>query len=216
VESPFTIDVWSDVVCPFCYLGKRQLALALDRFEHAEHAVIRFRAFELDPNSANSYEHSLAELVARKYSMPVERAADLHHRLVSEAAALGMTWDLENARPSNTFDAHRLIALAATQGRGTVTVERLFRAYFCEGRLVSDHDTLDELGRECGVSGVADMLAGDLGAEDVRADENAALELGISGVPAMLIDGRFMVSGAQPVDELAAILSRAWARRQVA
>jgi predicted DsbA family dithiol-disulfide isomerase len=214
VDSPFTIDVWSDVVCPFCYLGKRQLALALERFEHADAVRVRFRAFELDPRARDTYDQTLDELVARKYGLAPERASALHARLEGEAAALGMRWDLSRARPSNTFDAHRLIALGADQGRGAATVERLFAAYFCEGERVSDHATLARIGAELDLEGVDELLGGDGYADEVRADEADALELGITGVPAMVLDRRFMVSGAQPVGDLVAILARAWARRE--
>jgi len=105
MSVPFTIDIWSDVVCPFCYLGQRQLAGALEQFEHRDDVVIAHHAFELDPRAKFSYDRPLAELVARKYDMPVERAESLHHQLETEAAALGMTWSLSSAQPTNTFDA---------------------------------------------------------------------------------------------------------------
>ncbi len=215
-NDPFTIDVWSDVVCPFCYLGERQLHQALARFAHADAVVIQFHAFELDPNARLRYDRPLADLVAHKYDMPVERAHNLHERLESEAAALGMTWSLATAQPTNTFDAHRLIALAAEQGVGAAMVDRLFAAYFTQGELVSDHATLERLGDEVGVRGVSEMLASSAFSNDVRVDEADAMELGISGVPAMLLDGRFLVSGARPVEELVDVLTRAWDRRAVA
>ena len=124
-----------------------------------------------------------------------------------------MTWSLAAAQPTNTFDAHRLIALATDQGRGAAAVERLFSAYFVEGLLVSDHDTLCTLASEIGVSGAAELLASDERSDEVRDDEEAAMELGISGVPSMVLDGKFMVSGAQGVDTFLELLRRAWARR---
>ncbi len=213
MSTPFTIDIWSDVVCPFCYLGERQLAQALTEFEHADEVVIAHHAFELDPHARLSYDRPLAELVARKYDMPVERAEGLHHRLESEAAALGMTWSMASAQPTNTFDAHRLIALATTQGRGAAMVERLFAAYFVEGRLVSDHDTLVELASDVGVTGAREMLDSADFTDDVRADEEDAMELGISGVPSMVLDRKFMISGARGAEEILSGLRRAWSRR---
>ena len=209
MSVPFTIDIWSDVVCPFCYLGERQLARALEQFEHRDDVIIAHHAFELDPRAKLSCDRPLAELVARKYDIPVERAESLHHQLETEAAALGMTWSLSTAQPTNTFDAHRLIAL----DRGGSAVERLFSAYFVEGLLVSDHDTLCTLASDVGVSGAAELLASDERSDEVRDDEEAAMELGISGVPSMVLDGKFMVSGAQGVETFLELLRRAWARR---
>ncbi len=207
------IDVWSDVVCPFCYLGTRQLASALSNFEHRDAIKIRHRAFELDPLAPLDSNAPLAELLAKKYSMPVERARALNERLEGEAAALGMTWSMLTARPANTFDAHRLIALAQNQQKGAQMSERLFRAYFSEGELVSDHAVLETLANEVGVESAHALWSGDLYADEVRRDEEAARELGISGVPSLLIDEKFMVVGAQGAQHILETLNRAWARR---
>jgi predicted DsbA family dithiol-disulfide isomerase len=145
VTDDFVIDVWSDVVCPFCYLGTRQLAVALEAFEHRASVVLRHRAFELDPYAKPAYDRPLEELVAAKYSTPVTNVRVMHERLENEARQLGMDWSLATARPTNTFDAHRVLALADSQGLGDEASERLFRAYFCEGELVSDHQFLSAL-----------------------------------------------------------------------
>lgn len=208
------VDLWSDVVCPFCYLGSRQLALALERFEHGERVEVVLHAFELDPRAAPASGCSLDELIATKYGLSLEQARGTHERMTAEAAALQMTWHLEAARPANTFDAHRVIALAKEQGRASAMSERLFRAYFSEGELISDPLRLEALAGEVGVAGVAALLAGDRLAEAVRADEAAAQDLGVSGVPAFLIDGTFLVLGAQGADHFLAVLRRAWARRE--
>jgi len=213
VTDTFLIDIWSDVVCPFCYLGSRQLALALDAFEHRDHVVVHHRAFELDPHTPTDLTTPLTQLVADKYAMPVERAEALHQRLEREALELGMTWSMATAKPTNTFDAHRLTALATTQGLGDEMSQRLFAAYFCEGRRVSDHDCLDELARDVGVSDSSSLWVTDDFSLDVRADEAAAQEFGVTGVPAILIDNSFMVLGAQGVDSMTDALRRAWERR---
>lgn len=214
MSAPFTIDIWSDLVCPFCAIGHRQLLEALASFEHADQVVIQFRAFELDPTSPPDYGRPLAELVARKYGMPTAQSEAFHHRLEAEAASLGLAWDMGRARCGNTRDAHRLVALAARQGLARATVERLFAAYFGEGRLLADHPTLVELADEVGVEGAADLLATDALTDEVLADEADAVDLGISGVPAFLLDRRFMVNGAQGVAEMLDVLQRAWARRE--
>jgi len=213
VTEAFFVDVWSDVVCPFCYLGSRMFAEALEGFEHREVVVIRHRAFELDPNAATSYDISLNELVAKKYAIPVERARSMNERLEAQALTFQMTWSMGDAKPTNTFDAHRLIALAQSQGVGDQMVARLFRAYFSDGRRLGDHDTLSALAAEVGVIGVDELWHGDAHALDVRRDERAAQELGISGVPSIVLDGKFMVVGAQGAEAMLDVLRRAWARR---
>jgi predicted DsbA family dithiol-disulfide isomerase len=213
VAERFSIDIWSDVVCPFCYLGSRQLSLAIETFEHRDDVVVNHHAFELDPHTPRDLATSLAQLVADKYAMPVERAESLHQRLESQAHELGMTWSMTTARPTNTFDAHRLIALATTQGLGDEMSERLFAAYFSEGLLISDHECLSELAGDVGVTDASSLWATDAFSMDVRADESAAQELGVTGVPAILIDNKFMVLGAQGVDKIADVLRRAWERR---
>jgi predicted DsbA family dithiol-disulfide isomerase len=213
VATPFSIDLWSDVVCPFCYLGSRQLTRALELFEHRDNVVVRHHAFELDPKSPASFERPLDELVAEKYAMPLERARELHRRLESQAEELGMTWSLAQAKPTNTFDAHRLMALAINQGLGDEMSERLFRAYFCEGLYVSDHEQLNTLAREVGVTDASLLWDTEAFARDVRGDEASAQELGITGVPALLVDNKFMILGAQGVNHVLDVLRRAWARR---
>jgi predicted DsbA family dithiol-disulfide isomerase len=208
------IDVWSDVVCPFCYLGSRQLAVALARFEHADDVVVHHHAFELDPRAKTHYDTSLADMVAQKYAMPLERAHELHAQLSDQAAALGVTMDFERAQPTNTFDAHRLIALSATQGTNDAMSERLFRAYFEEGLLISDHAQLTALAEEVGVTDSALLWETDAFASDVRGDERSAEQLGITGVPAFLVDNKFMVLGAQGDEKILDVLNRAWAKQR--
>jgi predicted DsbA family dithiol-disulfide isomerase len=208
------VDLWSDVVCPFCYLGSRQLDQAIGRFEHGEDVVVHHHAFELDPRARVDYDTSLAELVAAKYGMPVERAHQLHGTLSHQAAELGVTMNFDVAKPTNTFDAHRLIALSATQGLSEEMTQRLFRAYFSEGLLISDHDQLNALAEEVGVADAALLWATEAFASDVRADERSAEQLGISGVPAFLVDNTFMVLGAQGVEKIVDVLGRAWARQR--
>ncbi|MGA2969234.1 MAG: DsbA family oxidoreductase [Acidimicrobiales bacterium] len=213
MTKTFFVDVWSDVVCPFCYLGARQLTNALDGFEHRDDVTLRHRAFELDPHAPRDSGQTLDERLAMKYAMPIERARSLNEKLESDAAAMGMTWSMKLARPTNTFDAHRLIALASTQGLGGAMSERLFRAYFSEGQLLGDTDTLNALATDVGVGDADKLWQSDDLADDVRADEDQANELGITGVPTMLFDDKFMVVGAQGSERILDVLTRAWTRR---
>jgi predicted DsbA family dithiol-disulfide isomerase len=213
VSDSFKIEIWSDVVCPFCALGEAQLRLALARFDHADECVVSFHAFELDPNARTSYDQPIVELVARKYGSEVEAVRAHQRRMQSDAASIGVTFDFEKVRHSGTFDAHRVIALANKQGLGPEMHDRLLRAYFAEGELVSDHATLARLARDVEVTGTEELLASDRLSDVVRRDEERASDLGISGVPAMLFDGKFMVLGAQGPDAMLETLQRAWARR---
>lgn len=210
VPPVIIVDMWSDVVCPFCYLGLRQLRQALARFEHADQVTVRHHAFELDPHAPLADGTPLNEMLAAKYSIPVAQAAAMNQRVHDLALELGMRWSLELARPTNTFDAHRVIALTAHQGRQDAMLERLFCAYFSEGLLVSDHDTLVRLAVAIGVTGVAEMLASDLGAEEVRRDELLATRIALAGVPALILNGRIRVSGAQGSDAMYDALVAAW------
>jgi predicted DsbA family dithiol-disulfide isomerase len=213
MSETFVIDVWSDVVCPFCYLGTRQLSSALENFEFRDHVTLRHRAFELDANAPSDYGLSLNELLAKKYGMSVERARGLNDRMEREAKNLGMEWSLNDARPTNTFDAHRLLALGSTQGRDEILSELLFHAYFSEGRLLSDRDTLRDIAQSAGLSDIDSAWSNDAFAQVVRSDENTALELGITGVPSLLVDEKFMIVGAQGSEHILDVLNRAWARR---
>jgi protein disulfide-isomerase len=213
MTETFSVEVWSDVVCPFCYLGSAQLSQALALFEHKDDVTVLHHAFELDPNTPLGLTESLEELVAHKYSMPVEKARELHHRLEAQAADFDMTWSFATAKPTNTFDAHRLIALAATQGRSDEMSRRLFKAYFSEGLVISNHDQLNVLADEAGVDGASRLWESEDFVEEVRNDEAAAMELGITGVPAILVDKRFLVLGAQGSEQILDVLCRAWERR---
>lgn len=214
MNETLTIDVWSDVVCPFCYLGKRQLETALAQYSGDAVFEVRLHAFELDPSAPADYGRPLSELLAKKYGVDVNEAERWHRRSEADAAALGMTWRMDLARTGNTFDAHRLNALATTQGLGLHMNERLMRGYFGEGMLPSDRDALRGCANDVGVKVPNGFFESDDFAELVRADEAAATELGISGVPTLIIDHRFVISGAQGADTILATLNRAIARRQ--
>jgi predicted DsbA family dithiol-disulfide isomerase len=207
-----TVDVWSDVVCPFCYLGTRQLAQAIELFEHPVEVIPR--AFELDPHAPASSDESLDELLSKKYQMPVEQAQAAHRRLTAQGQQLGIDFSFATVRRANSFDAHRLIALAATQGHANTMATRLFHSYFSDGLLISDRETLNTLADQVGVSDAPELWTSNAFVEEVRRDEVDAHNLGINGVPAFLIDQRVMVSGAQGVDALADALRQSWATRE--
>ncbi len=207
------VEIWSDVVCPWCYVGKRQFEEALGRFGHADDVTVSWRSFELDPSSPPEVGMSMDRILERKYGMSAEQARAANEKMTAMAAGVGLEYHLDRVRAGNTFDAHRLIHLADAHGLGGAMKERLLAAYFTEGLSLGDHATLTELATEVGLDPVetSEMLAGASFAAEVRADEARATALGATGVPFFVIDETYGVAGAQGADALLAALERAWA-----
>ena len=209
---PLTVEIWSDVVCPWCYIGKRRFEAALEAFEHADEVTVMWRSFELDQEAPRQPEGTAAERLAAKYGMSVERAETLNAEMTERAAGEGLEFHFETARGGNTFDAHRLIHLAATYGHQAAAQERLMRAYFTDGEAIADPETLIRLMTELGVeeAEARDVLATERFTDDVREDELLASQLGIQGVPFFVFERKLGVSGAQPPEVLVQALQRAW------
>src|SRR5438552_2791809 len=207
------VEIWSDVVCPWCYIGKRRFEAALGRFAHRDDLSVVWRSFELDPSAPTRRTGDSAERLAAKYGMSRAQAVASQDRLTQMAAQEGLAFHFDQAQSGNTFDAHRLLHLAAERGLQDEVKERLLRAYFSEGEPIGERATLVRLVAEVGLAAdeVEAVLASDSYAEEVRAEEHEATELGINGVPFFVIDRRYGVSGAQPADVLLQVLERAWA-----
>ena len=209
------VDVWSDIACPWCYVGKRRLERALREFPHDVNVV--WHSFELDPSAPKERDPSVshAERIAKKYGMSVEQARKNSERLTDTARGEGLAFDFEHIRSGNTFDAHRLVHLARSRGLQGAVKERLLKAYLEQAALMSDHPTLIRLAVEVGLdeSEVTEMLASDQYASEVRDDEARAQSLGIHGVPFFVLDGRLAVSGAQSPQILLSALHQAWTER---
>lgn len=218
--SQLRVDVWSDVACPWCYVGKRRLESALREFGHADEIEVVWHAFELDPGAPKERDPSVshAERLAKKYGMSVAQAQKNSERLREIGRGEGLAFDFDRIRSGSTFDAHRLIHLGRERGRQDEVKERFLKAYFEEGALMSDSATLSRLAVEAGLNEreVADVLASDQFAQEVRVDETQARQLGITGVPCFVFDERYAVSGAQPVPLLLSALERAFAEREEA
>jgi predicted DsbA family dithiol-disulfide isomerase len=212
------VEIWSDIACPWCYVGKRRFEAALAQFEHRDEVNVTWRSFELDPAAPPERTGDRAERMAKKYGMTVEQAREAEQRLTDVAAGEDLPFRFDFARSGNTFDGHRLVHLAETHGLQDEMKERLLRAYFTEGELMSDHDTLVRLAAEVGLDEreVRELLAGDRYADEVRADERTAVELGISAVPTFVIDRKLGASGAQPPEALLDLLRQGWAKRSPA
>ena len=212
------VEIWSDIACPWCYIGKRRFEAALEQFEHRDDVNVTWRSFELDPGAPHERTGDRAERLAEKYGMTVEQAREAEQQLTGVAEGEGLPFRFDIARSGTTFDGHRLVHLAGTHGLQDEMKERLLRAYFIEGELMSDHDSLVRLGAEVGLDEqeVRELLAGDRYADEVRADERTAGELGISAVPTFVVDRKLGTSGAQPPDALLELLRQGWAKRSPA
>jgi predicted DsbA family dithiol-disulfide isomerase len=211
------IEVWSDFACPWCAVGIYRLDRARAEFEHGEEITVRHRSFELDPRAPAKRTQTMEEILAAKYGRSPEQVAAGHERMTAMGAEVGMEFHFDRIQLGNTFDAHRVAQAARGTPVEEAVVKGLFGAYFTRGSLLSDHQTLQQTATAAGLAPdlVRSVLAGDAHSGDVRADEAAARELGITGVPHFVINGAWAVPGAQDVDTLVTVLRRAWERTEV-
>jgi predicted DsbA family dithiol-disulfide isomerase len=209
------VEIWSDVACPFCYVGKRRFAKALDAFPERDSVRVVWKSFQLNPALRTDPSVSITEYLVREKGIAPQQAAAMNERVGEMGAEDGITFAFDRTIPANTFDAHRLLQFAARQGASEAAAERLFRAYFSEGRNVDDRETLLELGGEIGLdrAELLAALADDELAYAVRSDIAEAQELGVSGVPFFVIDRKYGVSGAQPSEVMLEALGRAFRER---
>lgn len=223
-EATMQVEIWSDVACPWCYIGKRRFAAALAEFPQRDKVQVTWRSFELQPEAEPSSAHpgmTERELLSRMKGMPVEQVDRMFAQVTEVAAGVGLTYDFSTVVPANTFDAHRLVHIAASllgdapQARATLSdlMERLMSAHFEHGRVVDDVEVLADIAAEAGLDrdAVLAALATDEGAGAVRADEAEASALGVTGVPFFVVDRRLAVSGAQPVEVFRQLLTQGWA-----
>ncbi len=211
------VQVWSDIACPWCYVGKRRLEAALASFAERDAVQVVWRAFELDPSAprVRPATQSYAARLAAKYGTPVAEAEGMIARMTDVARADGLDFHFERVQSGSTFDAHRVLHLALDRGVQDAVKERFLRAYMTEGEPIGEPDALVRLAAEAGLDAeeVRGVLASDAYAREVRADEEEAREVGIRGVPFFVIGGRYAVSGAQPAEVLAGALAKAWSER---
>ena len=214
------IEIWSDIACPWCYIGKRRLETALERFGHAEDVEVVYRSFLLDPSTpVQPTGETTAEHLGRKYGGGAAAGQQMIDRMEAAAAEEGLLFRLGAAQRTSTVDAHRLLHLALAQGGPelqSVVKEELLAAYFLRAENVADHDQLRRLAEKAGLETerVEEMLAGSEYVDDVEADIRAAADLGANGVPFFVIDRKYGVSGAQPADFFVQVLERAWSESQ--
>ena len=207
------VEIWSDVACPWCYIGKRRFDAALARFEHAGAVEVRWRSFELDPSAPAEREQPYAERLASKYRVSAAEAEAMIDTMLEAGARNGVVLRFDRARAGNTFDAHRLLHWAADHGSQHDLKERMLRATFTKGEVIADVDVLVGLAHAAGLDAgeARAVLGSDRYAAEVRADERRAAELGISSVPFFVLAGTYGVAGAQPPELLLQVLQEVWA-----
>lgn len=207
------VEIWSDIVCPWCYLGKRRFERALSSFAHRDQVEVVYRSYELNPGAVPGVTTPTNELLAARYGMTAKQIEDAHRQMEQRAAQEGLTFQMDGLESGNTRDAHRLVQLAGKRGRQAELVERLHRAYFAEHASVFEHASLTELAVQAGLDRdeVTAVLAGDAYGDTVDADEAMARTLGATGVPFFVIDRRYGIAGAQPAELIVDVLDRAWA-----
>lgn len=213
MAAKMKVEVWSDIMCPFCYIGKRNYEQALGRFADSNNVEIEWRSFQLDPTiPAQGNQGNVYQYLADKKGFSYEQSVKMHENLVQTARNAGLEYNFDKAVVANSFDAHRMIQLAKTKGLGDEAEERLFRAYFTEGKDFGDHATLIALGREIGLdeAEIKTAISSDDYAAKVKADILEAQRLGVNGVPFFVFNRRYAISGAQPPEAFLQTLDKSF------
>jgi len=221
MTDKITIDVWSDIACPWCYIGKRNLETGLAQTADdadAPQVEVTFHSFELSPDTPVDFEGDEIDFLAGHKGMPRDRVSEMLEQVTGVAAGSGLEYRFDLLQHTNTVKAHELLHFAKAQGRQNEMAERLMSAYFTEGKHVGRVDDLVELAVEVGLEAeeVRDALESNRHLADVRADQAQAQAYGIQGVPFFVIDGKYGVSGAQPADAFAQITRQVWSEKQEA
>jgi predicted DsbA family dithiol-disulfide isomerase len=206
------VDVWSDLVCPWCYLGKRRFEQALAEFGHRDDVEVVHHSFQLDPSFPVGEVRDQREVLTAKYGMTEEQATKSGLEMEERAAADGLEYHMTGIKMGNTVNAHRLVHLGAKHDLADAVVERFYRAHFTEQRSIFDQDSLVELAADAGLDAEEARTVLESGAytDEVEADGAQARALGANGVPFFVIDERYGISGAQPKELFAQALDRAW------
>lgn len=209
------VEIWSDVVCPFCFIGKKNFEAALEKYSGSEKIEVVWRSFELDPMAQKSQQIKIHDLIAKKYGRTAEWAQENNERLTAQGKTIGIDFDFNSIIPTNSFDAHRLLHFARAENKenkkDNTVAQLLFGAYFSHGQDIAQSSVLADIVVQAGLSVEKwnKVLQGQDFANDVRSEESQAQELGITGVPAFVFNRKYLVSGAQPVDAFLEVLNEA-------
>lgn len=216
MENKLKIQIWSDIMCPYCYIGKRRIESALEQFEHKNAVEIEWKSFQLDTNFVASEGDNLTEHLAEKYQKNKEWAQELMDNMTQNAKNSGLDFHFEKAVMANSFDAHRLLHLAKKFQLGNELKELLFKAYLTDGKNIGDLETLKQLGIEAGLDATAieAVLQSDTYSENVKQDIEMAQKIGVQGVPFFVLDNKYAISGAQHVDTFVQTIQKVWEEGQ--
>ncbi|CAH0325207.1 DsbA family oxidoreductase [Priestia megaterium] len=206
------IEIWSDYVCPFCYIGKRNFEIGLEQFEHKEEVEVVFRSFQLDPYAKKNTGMDIHQVLSSKHGIPYEKAKALNDQMVQQAKAVGLDYQMDKMIPTNSYDAHRLSYYAKEKGKMKEFIERIMKAHFTDSLDIGDHATLVQLASEIGldVNEALDVLVNDKYNENIAADRAEGSKIGIQGVPFFVVNDKYAISGAQPSQVFLEILQRVW------
>lgn len=206
------VDIWSDVLCPFCYIGKRKFEAALNNFENKDDIEVVWHSFQLDPNAEPQPGVDMYDYLAARKGQSREWSINAHKQVTQMAKDAGLHYDFDKVVVSNSFDAHRLIQFAKTKGKGDPIEEALFKAHFTDGKDIGNKEILIELAKSAGLDNieVSDMLNSDAFADAVRSDSKNGEALGLNGVPFFVLDNKYGISGAQPSETFLGALKQAY------
>ncbi|WP_282137718.1 DsbA family oxidoreductase [Rossellomorea aquimaris] len=206
------IEIWSDFVCPFCYIGKRHLEEALQKFPERDQVEVMFKSFELDPHAPVETDMSIQEILSKKYGTSLDQAKNMTDSMTKQAATVGLDFRFDSSIPTNTFDAHRLTKYAKTKGKEAELTELLLQAHFTLSKHIGDKETLVGLAEQAGLDAEESLavLNGQEFTRDVRTDEEEARQIGVQGVPFFVINRKYAISGAQPSDVVLSSIQKVW------
>ena len=212
------ITIWSDFVCPFCFIGQAHLDKALETFEHKDEVDIEYKSYLLMPDMEYQPGVSYYEFFANKFGTPVEKAKEQLKQQADTAKGSGVVMNHDIAKPANTFDGHRVVQYAEEQGKGTEFFKRFYAAHFTEGEIISDTDSIVRMSEEVGLDGgaVRDIVENGKNTDKVEQDIAQAQKLGVQGVPFFLVNDKYSISGAQPVELFQQALNQIWEEEQEA
>ncbi len=212
------VEIWSDVMCPFCYIGKRKFEAALEQFEHKDNIEVVWKSFQLQPDLVTDPNKTTLQHLAESKGWTMDYTQQVTAQVVQMAKESGLNYDFDKAVVANSFDAHRVAQYAKTQGKGDAMEEQLFKAYFIEGKNTADHTTLTELAVAIGLdeTEVQKVLASTLYADAVHQDIYESQQIGVRGVPYFVLGNKYAVSGAQASETFLGALQKAWSETQPA
>lgn len=210
--SRMKVEIWSDVMCPFCYIGKRRFEQALDQFEYADDIKVEWKSFQLNPDMETDPDLNINDYLADVKGWSPEQAQQMNQRVTDMAAEMGLEYNMDEAVVANSFDAHRLVQFAKDYNKGSEAEEALFRAYFTEGKNIADHGTLAKIADDIGLDGdkVTNMLDSDQYANAVKHDIQIASGMNIQGVPFFVFGRKYAVSGARETSVFLKALKQSW------